>query len=99
MRDDRRGPRRVIFRVHALQRMFQRGVGAEDVYHVLEAGETIEDYPDDTPYPSRLVLGFRAGRPLHVVAAENTAENETIVITVYEPNPALWSADVRRREP
>jgi hypothetical protein len=36
-------------------------------------------------------------RPLHVVAAYNDADGETIVITVYEPDPALWSDDFRRR--
>lgn len=49
---------RLIFRIHALQRMFQRGIGAEDVQHVLTTGKTIEDYPADQPYPSRLVLGW-----------------------------------------
>jgi len=47
----------IIFRVHALQRMFERGVTQEDVRHVLATGETIERYPDDQPYPSRLILG------------------------------------------
>ncbi len=97
MRDERRKTGQMVFRVHALQRMFQRGVSAEDVHHVLENGETIEDYPDDAPYPSRLMLGHAAGRPLHVVAAENAEEGEIIVITAYEPNLSLWSADFRRR--
>ena len=35
------------------------GVSAEDeVRNVIQTGETIEDYPDDFPYPSRLVLGM-----------------------------------------
>lgn len=50
---------RLVFRVHAIERMFQYGIGAEDVKDVLEQGETIKEYPDDTPYPSRLVLGCR----------------------------------------
>ena len=41
---------RIIFRVHALQRMFERRVTEEDIRHVLETGETIERYPDDKPY-------------------------------------------------
>ena len=97
MKTNGQSPRRVVFRVHALQRMFQRSVSTEDVQDVLENGDTIESYPDDTPYPSRLLLGWCAGRPLHVVAADNDEDGETIVITVYEPNPALWSADYRRR--
>ena len=79
--------------------MFLRGVSEDDVRHVLEPDEVLEDYPDDTPYPRRLILGWRAARPLHVVAAFNREENETIVITVYEPDPDLWETDFRRRRP
>jgi hypothetical protein len=90
---------KITYRTHALVRMFQRRIQAEDVRAVLTGGETIEDYPEDFPYPSRLVLGWRGQRPLHVVAAYNAAENDTIVITIYEPDPAQWSADFRRRLP
>ena len=50
-------PARIVFRVHALQRMFERRITAEDVRSILETGEMVEHYSDDTPYPSRLVLG------------------------------------------
>jgi len=43
----------VIFRIHAVQRMFERNISAEDVRKVLSVGAVIEEYPDDTPYPSR----------------------------------------------
>jgi hypothetical protein len=89
----------LIFRVHALQRMFERRVSVEDVKIVVGSGETIEDYPEDKPYPSRLVLGWRGSRPLHVVVAHNLSDNEIVVITVYEPDPELWEADYRRRRP
>ena len=65
----------------------------------LTIGSVIESYPDDTPYPSYLVLGWRGARPIHVVAADNVASNETIVITVYEPEPDRWESDFRRRKP
>ncbi|RLA95838.1 MAG: hypothetical protein DRG32_06065 [Deltaproteobacteria bacterium] len=89
---------RIIFRVHALQRMFERRVTEEDIRHVLETGETIERYPDDKPYPSRLVLGWVGGRPLHVVVADNKEEGTWIVITIYEPDPTLWEEGFRRRK-
>lgn len=44
----------LVFRVHAIKRMFQRQISKDDVRHVLETGEAIEAYPHDTPYPSRL---------------------------------------------
>lgn len=87
---------RLVFRVHAIQRMFQRAIDADDVRYVLKTGEVIERYPSDTPYPSYLVLGWRPSRP--VVAADDVVSEETIVITVYEPEPDLWELDFRRRK-
>ena len=66
----RRNRLRLVFRVHAIQRMFQREISVAHVRQVLSTGEVIESYPDDTPYPSRLVLGWCEGRPLHVVVAD-----------------------------
>lgn len=89
--------RRLVFRVHALQRMFRWQITDAEVRQVLETGEVIEEYPQDRPYPSRLVLGYSGERPIHVVAAENAQVQETIIITVYEPAPTLWDATFRRR--
>ena len=88
----------IIFRIHATQRMFERDVSEIDIREVLENGERIENYPEDTPYPSRSVLGWVGTRPLHVVVADNFDENEWIVITVYEPNLNRWEADYKRRK-
>jgi hypothetical protein len=88
---------KLVFRIHAVQRMFERAISDEDVRHVLEHGDTIREYPDDTPYPSRLVLGWRGDRPLHVVAAYNPDSDETIVLTAYEPSAAQWSDDFRSK--
>jgi hypothetical protein len=90
-------PAKLIFRVHALRRMFARSITASEVRTVLEQGDTIESYPQDTPYPSRLVLGYAGGRALHVVVADNEDDGETIVVTAYEPDPALWQPGFRRR--
>lgn len=89
---------KLIFRKHALQRMFQRIIAVEDVRSVLANGKTIIDYPDDQPYPSRLLLGWHGPRPIHVVAAD-TEDGETIIITVYEPDPALWEPGFERKKP
>ena len=51
---------KITFRAHAVRRMFERVVSTDEVRAVLATGETIADYPDDTPYPSRLVLGCGA---------------------------------------
>jgi hypothetical protein len=88
---------RLVFRVHAVQRMAERQISVEDVRAIVQTGEVIRDYPDDRPYPSRLMLGWRGTRPLHVVAADNHDAQETIIITVYEPDPTLWEPDFRRK--
>ncbi|MCH6557786.1 MAG: DUF4258 domain-containing protein [Nitrospirae bacterium] len=42
---------RVVFRGHAIKRMFQRRIGGTDVRRVLESGETIETYPQAWSVP------------------------------------------------
>ena len=86
---------RLVFRIHAVQRMFQRDIKTEEVRNVLATGETIEDYPDDSPYPSRLILGWSGSRPLHLVVADNAAAQESIVVTVYEPDRRSWEPSMR----
>lgn len=90
--------RNYIYARHALQRMAERGISRKDIETVVEAGEIIRDYPDDTPYPSRLILGLRGERPLHIVAADNDSANETIIVTVYEPDPDIWNDDFRSKK-
>jgi hypothetical protein len=65
--------------------MYQRSISEEEVRIVIKTGETIEDYPADFPYPSRLVLGWHGPRPVHVVVADNTDDRENIVIQSMSP--------------
>ena len=89
--------KRITYRVHAIRRMYQRGITEEHVEHTLLNGETIEDYPDDKTYPSRLIYGETRGRVIHVVAADNPQENELIVITTYVPDLKFWTNGLKRR--
>ena len=41
---------RLVFRVHAIQRMFERRITEDDVGHVLATGEVIERYRGDVPF-------------------------------------------------
>jgi hypothetical protein len=88
---------KTIFRVHAVQRMFERRVAINKVLGAIQSGEIIEDYSSETPEPSRLILGFQGKRPFHVVTSENPETNETTVITVYVPDPNKWKHDSRSR--
>ena len=85
----------LLIKKHAAERMLERRIALAAVLFTLDAGVTIERYPDDTPLPSRLMLGWTEGRPIHVVVAE---EPETFhIVTVYEPDPDEWSADFTTR--
>lgn len=88
---------KIMFRVHAVQRMFERNVTVKKVREALETGEVIENYSSEMPEPSRLLLGFQGKRPFHVVTSENPAANELTVITVYLPDPNKWKKDFRSR--
>jgi len=41
---------KLVFRLHAIRRMFQRQIAVDQVRRVLTNGEVIESYPDDIPY-------------------------------------------------
>ena len=88
----------LVFRIHAVQRMFERRISEESVRQVLQSGEMIEDYSDEMPRPGGLMLGKRGNRPLHVVMTENERDNELIVITVYEPKLSHWKPGFKNRK-
>jgi hypothetical protein len=89
---------KTIFRVHAVQRMFERNISVKSVREGLETGETIEDYSSEMPEPSRLILGFQGRRPFHVVTSENPGTNEVTIITVYIPDSDKWNKDFKSRK-
>ena len=79
-----------IYRVHAVERMFQRDIEEVSVEHVVINGDIIERYTDDKPYASYLSLGFVDDEvPLHVVYAKDEEEN-FIIIIVYIPSHEKW---------
>ena len=84
-------------RQHAAQRMLERTISVTDVLIALNSGSTIEDYPHDTPFPSRLTLGWIEKRPVHVVWAMPAGTDRVVIITVYEPNPEEWDNTFSRR--
>jgi hypothetical protein len=89
---------KILYRSHAVQRMFEREISPAKVRRALEAGDVIEDYSNEMPEPSRLIMGFQGKRPFHVVTSENPEENEITVITVYLPDPNKWKKDYRSRK-
>ena len=87
----------LIYRIHARQAMFTRSISDECVEYILQSGEELEDYPQAFPFPAKLLLGRSNGRPIHVVAAENSSQQQVIIITAYEPTLKKWEADMKTR--
>ena len=89
----------IVFSRHAIQRMFNRGISVSEVEHTIHKGTIIEDYPDDHPYPSCLLLGGLPENTLHVVVAMDKNESRCIVVTAYRPSPDQWQLDNKTRKP
>ena len=90
------------FTDHARRELEEEPLGViyvGEVLQVLETGEIIEKYTDDTPYPSCLIVGWtEAKRPLHIVCAPVPTEERLIIITTYQPDSNRWEADFKRRK-
>lgn len=64
------------------------------VIQAIMSGEIIEEYYEDYPYPSCLIMGSIEGRIIHVVCSFSDPVH---IITVYEPNIKEWNDDFRTR--
>ena len=89
---------KLVYRNHAIKRMFERGISEADVRAVIDLGEVIQEYPDDVPYQSRLILGWCREQPIHVVTAYDSQEKTDVVITVYEPDHLRWEDGFKKRK-
>lgn len=78
--------------------MFSRAISTDDVEYALENGEIIVNYPDDKPYPSRLLLAFCNNRPIHLVCSYSANDETSIIITAYEPSFDIWANDFKTRK-
>ena len=87
----------VVLTKHVLDRIRQRGVEKRDLLNVIMYGEIIEQYPDDYPYPSCLILYLKINsKPLHLVCS--MGNNKVYIITVYEPDLKHWEPDFTARK-
>ena len=89
----------IVMTSHARYRLTERDIALDDVEQAILSGKIIEEYPDDMPFPSCLILGMAANHvPLHVVASY---DNDFLyIITAYYPDPEKWSEDFStRKEP
>jgi hypothetical protein len=77
--------------------MFERDVSCRELDKIIRKGELVENYPNNIPYPSKLVMGRVNNRLLHVVFTFNKDDKSAVVVTVYEPDPRKWDRNSVRR--
>ncbi len=90
--------KKLLFSSHAVEQMTvaERMITTVEVRDIIETGEIIEQYTDDTRGPSCLLYGkTRQGRVLHVVCAPKT--DHLVVVTAYTPSLIEWERDLRTR--
>lgn len=82
---------------HALNRCRERNIKLKDIRNCIMTGEIIEQYPDDFPYPSCLILGYTLdNRKLHTVVSDEGESGR--IITAYVPNTDKFENDMRTRK-
>ncbi len=82
---------------HAAERFRQRGIKAYDIRCAVNNGEIIEQYPDDFPFPSCLILGRdEAGKLIHVCMSDEGTSSR--IITAYYPDPERWDESMKERK-
>jgi hypothetical protein len=91
---------RVMITDHADEEAYNDGLSFNDILTAISAGEIIEQYPEDKPYPSCLILSKDVqAEPIHTVWAYNSETKSSVLITVYRPDPKQWiDGRIRRIE-
>lgn len=74
----------------------ERGIQFTDILNVIEQGEIIEDYEEDYPFPSCLILGESKDKKIHIVVSIN--EGMIYLITAYIPDSLKWENDLKTRK-
>lgn len=89
---------KIQFTDHASKRASERSIDIiTDILPALENGQIIEEYPEDYPYKSFLILGCTSlEKPLHIVCA--IVNNILWIITEYFPDTTQWESDFKTRK-
>lgn len=90
-------PENLIISLHGQIRLNERNISVDDVINAIYNGEIIEQYPDDFPFPSCLILGLSVNNTyIHVVVSMN--EGKIYLITAYMPDSDKWETDLKTRK-
>ena len=87
----------VVISQHAFKRLRERNITINDILNGIKTGEIIEDYPEDYPYPSCLVLGFSVNNVrIHIVCG--VGDNKLWIVSAYYPTLDKWEDDYKTRK-
>lgn len=88
---------KIVISLHGQLRLNERNITVDDVMNAIDNGEIIEQYPDDFPFPSCLILGLSINDVyIHIVVSMN--DDKIYLITAYVPNTDKWEADLKNRK-
>lgn len=84
---------------HAYDRIAENVIEAHEIEARAAGAVAIEDYPEAHRGPSVLALQNDSnGQPIHVVwGLRKGSTAPAVVVTVYRPDPLVWTYDFRRR--
>ena len=84
----------IVMTSHANTQCTERIINSSDILEALLHGEIIEDYPNDYPYPSCLMLAFlKPHKPIHICCG--VGEGKIYIITAYYPTTEIWEDDMK----
>ena len=89
--------KKIIISQHMMERFSERYIKYMDIISVINSGEIIEQYPNDYPYPSCLILGVDTDKKyMHIVCG--TDGEYLWIITAYYPDENKWETDMKTRK-
>lgn len=81
---------------HVMKRLIKRNITRSEVKATLMTGVIIEEYPNDYPFPSCLVLGLSTPTQyIHVVCG--IGNDRLWIITAYRPDTTIWNESFTKR--
>lgn len=87
----------IVITKHAKDRLIERAITITNIKNAIRTGEIIEQYKDDKPFPSCLLLGVtEQNKYIHAVASINNGF--LYIITAYYPDENEWEIDLKTRK-
>ncbi|MBQ5988253.1 MAG: DUF4258 domain-containing protein [Oscillospiraceae bacterium] len=86
----------MVITQHSRKRFAERGITISDVIDAINSGEIIEQYPEDYPFPSCLILGNSNEKIIHIVASID--DGIMYIVTAYIPSADKWENDWKTRK-